>query len=60
MENPTIIKLEYLEPLGLEDAELDVETPTTIKLEYIETQGTANTLIDVDNNDCKISWFYTG
>ena len=55
MENPTIIKLEYLEPLGLEDAQIDVETPTTIKGEYIETQGTANTQIDVDNNDCKFT-----
>ena len=53
MENSTIIKLEYLEPLGLEDAQINVETPTTIKLEYIDTQGTANIQLGVDNNDCK-------
>ena len=55
MEHPTIIKLEYLEPLGLEDAQINVETPTTIKLEYKETQATANTQLAVDNNDCKFT-----
>ena len=55
MENPTIIKLEYLEPLGLEDAQCNVERPTAIKLEYIETQATANTQLDLDNNDCKLT-----
>ena len=55
MENPTIIKFEYLEPLGLENSLLNVETPTIIKLEYIEAQGTENTQLDVGNNDCKFT-----
>ena len=49
MENSTIIKLEYLEPLGLEDAQINVEAPTTIKVEYIETEHGS------DNNDCKFT-----
>ena len=55
MDNSTIIKLEYLQPLGLEDAQINVEAPTKIKLEYIETQGTANTQLGMDNNDCKFT-----
>ena len=55
MENPTIIKLEYLEPLGLEDAQINEEAPTTIKLQYIETQGAANTRLGSDNTDCKFT-----
>ena len=55
METPTTIKLEYLEPLGLEHSQLNEETTTTIKLEYVEphgTENTENTQLDVDNNDC--------